>query len=57
MSKWLLRGLVFAALMVVGDHDPGAFTAKGARDFLADAAGGAGDERDAGGERLRCGPS
>ena len=30
-------------LVEVGDGDLGAFAAKGARDFLADAAGGAGD--------------
>ena len=34
---------VGAGLVEVGDGDPGAFAAKGARDFLADAAGGAGD--------------
>ena len=42
-----LRGRrVGAGLIEIGDHDLGAFALKCARDLLADAARGAGDDRD-----------
>jgi hypothetical protein len=41
----LCRRRVGAGLIQIGDHDLGAFALKGARDLLADAARGAGDER------------